>query len=134
MKLRKLLLAVAMLFGLAACGGKEAEPQIVGKYVIEAKFNSETVNQWKTLYLLDEDTYTLTVYALDSKDPNKVTADFYMSGTYTLDGTTLEFQVPPMLAGTIAISDVVLNAELTEFTATITLNGEPLSLTFTKAE
>ena len=53
---------------------------------------------------------------------------------YTLDGTTLEFQVPPMLAGTIAISDVVLNAELTEFTATITLNGEPLSLTFTKAE
>lgn len=53
---------------------------------------------------------------------------------YTLDGTTLEFQVPPMLAGSLAISDVVLNAELTEFTATITLNGEPLSLTFVKAE
>jgi hypothetical protein len=53
---------------------------------------------------------------------------------YTLDGTTLEFQVPAMLAGTIALEDVVMNAELTEFTATITLNGEALELTFTKAE
>ncbi len=53
---------------------------------------------------------------------------------YTLDGTTLEFQIPAMLAGTIALEDVVMNAELTEFTATVILNGEPMPLTFTKGE
>lgn len=72
------------LFGLASCGGNGVEV-----YTIEAKFNSEEVNQWKTLYLVDEDNYILTVKALDSKDMTTVTADFYMAGTYEREGDTV---------------------------------------------
>lgn len=80
------LLAALQLFG---CAQPQEQPPAVGVYTTEVKFNSATVNQWKTLYLLDEDTYTLTVYALDSRDGETVTADFYMTGTYlkNADGT-----------------------------------------------
>ena len=74
-------LVLVGLFGLASCGGNDVEV-----YTIEAKFNSEEVNQWKKLYLIDEDNYVLTVKALDSKDLTTVTADFYMAGTYTREG------------------------------------------------
>ena len=74
-------LVLVGLFGLASCGGNDVEV-----YTIEAKFNSEEINQWKNLYLIDEDNYVLTVKALDSKDMTTVTADFYMAGTYTREG------------------------------------------------
>lgn len=79
-----ILLMALFLFGCA-----QQQEQTVSVYTVEEKFNSATVNQWKTLYLLDEDTYTLTVYALDSQDGKTVTADFYMTGKYIQneDGT-----------------------------------------------
>lgn len=75
------LLIVMAVLGMCGCAQKNEAA--VSVYTVEEKFNSTTVNQWKTLYLLDEDTYTLTVYALDSQDGKTVTADFYMTGTYT---------------------------------------------------
>lgn len=75
------VLAVCMALCLLGCT-REKDTR-VKVYTVEEKFNSATVNQWKTLYLLDEDTYTLTVYALDSQDGKTVTADFYMTGKYT---------------------------------------------------
>lgn len=86
-----LLVVVLAALCLTACGGSSEESG-VKVYSVEAKFNSETVNQWKSIYLLDEDNYCLTVYALDSKDSTKVTADFYMAGKYTLNGTTLTLE------------------------------------------
>lgn len=92
-KMIALVLALMMCFALVACGGgSEAVDNGVSVYTVEAKFNSETVNQWKKIYLIDEDNYLLTVYALDSKDSSKVTADFYMAGKYTLEGTTLTLE------------------------------------------
>lgn len=80
-KILSLLMAVLVaLCMLSACGN--TREQQVSVYTVEEKFNSATVNRWKTLYLLDEDNYTLTVYALDSQDAATVTADFYMSGKY----------------------------------------------------
>jgi len=55
-------------------------------YTVEEKFNTNTVNQWKTLCLVDEDNYVLTVDAVDSGDPDRVTADFYMAGKYRDNG------------------------------------------------
>lgn len=82
-----ILLVMLMVPCLFGCAQKQA--QTVSVYTTQEKFNSATVNQWKTLYLLDEDNYTLTVYALDSQDGETVTADFYMAGKYTKneDGT-----------------------------------------------
>lgn len=83
-----MLVVIMAALCLTACGGS-GEESSVKIYTIEAKFNSETVNQWKTLYLVDDDNYILTVYAVDSKDATKVTADFYMAGKYTLEGNTV---------------------------------------------
>ncbi len=91
-----LLLGVVMaLFCFTSCdvinsvlGG--GEDNGVKVYSVEAKFgNSAEVNQWKNIYLVDEDTYILTVNAVDSQDPDRVTADFYMSGSYELEGNVL---------------------------------------------
>ena len=78
------IIAVFFLFGCSA-----NTDNIVQVYTIEEKVNSATVNQWKTLYLLDEDNYTFTVYALDPVDGTTVTTDFFMAGKYTKneDGT-----------------------------------------------
>lgn len=83
-----LLVILLTVCSLAACGGENAEPE-VKVYTVEAKFNSDTVNQWKRLYLLDGDNYVLTVDAVDSRDASRVTAAFYMAGEYTVneDGT-----------------------------------------------
>lgn len=75
-----MLIAALLLTGLSACA--QEEDQGVRTYKVEGKFNSNEVNQWKTLYLLDEDHYMITVYALDSQDAQRVTADFYVSGKY----------------------------------------------------
>lgn len=92
-KVFALVLAVVMAaLCLTACGSSSAKDNGVKVYTIEAKFNSETVNQWKKIYLVDEDNYLLTVYAVDSKDSSKVTADFYMGGKYTLQGNTLTLE------------------------------------------
>ena len=72
------ILAVLFLFGCSA--QTENSVQV---YTLEEKVSSTTVNQWKTLYLLDEDNYVLTVYALDPLDPETVTTDLYMAGKYT---------------------------------------------------
>lgn len=94
-----LLLGVVMaLFCLTSCdvinsvlGG--GEDNGVKVYSVEAKFgNSAEVNQWKNIYLVDEDTYILTVNAVDSQDPDRVTADFYMSGSYELEGNVLTLE------------------------------------------
>ena len=74
-----LALAFVSLCGLTSCDKGNG----VEVYVQEAKYNSEEINMWRNLYLLDEDTYVLTVKALDSKDSSKVTLDFYMIGSYT---------------------------------------------------
>lgn len=86
---RILAAMLAVLTLLCLCGCTREQAQTVAVYTKEEKFNSETVNHWKRLYLLNEDTYTLTVYALDSRDGETVTADFYMTGKYTKneDGT-----------------------------------------------
>ena len=77
-------LAILLLVLVTLCSfGCTAEEKQVRVYTVEEKFNSTIVNHWKTLYLLDENTYTLTVYALDSQDNETVTADFYMTGEYT---------------------------------------------------
>lgn len=92
-KLVVLALAVVAMFGLVACGNSESADDGVKVYTVEAKFNSDEVNQWKNIYLLDDDTYVFTVYALDSQDSSKVTADFYMAGNYTLDGDVLTIEL-----------------------------------------
>lgn len=92
-KLVVLALAVVAMFGLVACGNSKDADNGVKVYTVEAKFNSDEVNQWKNIYLLDDDTYVFTVYALDSKDNTKVTADFYMTGNYTLDGDVLNIEL-----------------------------------------
>ena len=67
-------------------------------------------------------------------------AQYYDSGFYlgmigyALEGTTLEFQIPMMLYGTLEIKDVVMNEDFTEFTATVVLYGQEMPLTFTKGE
>ena len=80
-----LIMAAMMLFGLMACGNETAEPQIK-KYTMDGKFNSEEVNWWRNLYLVDEDTYILEIEVLDSQDVTKHTVEFVMRGDYTLDG------------------------------------------------
>lgn len=80
-----LIMAAMMLFGLMACGNETTEPQ-VKKYTMDGKFNSEEVNWWRNLYLVDEDTYILEIEVLDSQDVTKHTVEFVMRGDYTLDG------------------------------------------------
>ena len=89
-KVVAILLRVVMALSLTACGSKDDSG--VKVYTVEAKFNSETINQWKKIILLDEDTYILTVDAVDSHDATHVTANFVMKGSYTLadDVVTLE--------------------------------------------
>ena len=74
-----LLLGVVMaLFCFTSCdvlnsvlGG--GEDNGVKVYTVEAKFgNSAEINQWKNIYLVDEDTYIITVNAVDSQDPDRV--------------------------------------------------------------
>lgn len=83
-----LVLAVMMLFGLMACGNESSEVQ-VKKYTMDGKFNSEEVNWWRNLYLVDEDTYILEIEVLDSQDSSRNTVEFVMRGSYTLDGDKL---------------------------------------------
>ncbi len=95
MKLAKRLLvlvaAMAMVFSLTACGGNTDEAG-VKKYTMDGKFNSETVNQWRNLYLVDEDTYILELDVLNSQDATKHTVEFVMRGSYTLNGTTITLE------------------------------------------
>lgn len=88
-KIVAILLLAVLALSLTACGKDDSGVKV---YTVEAKFNSETINQWKKIVLLDEDTYIITVDAVDSKDATRVTADFVMKGSYTLDGTTLSIQ------------------------------------------
>ncbi len=89
MKLAKrlvvLVAAVMMVFSLTACGGSSDETS-VKVYTMDGKFNSETVNQWRNLYLVDEDTYILELEVLNSQDATKHTVDFVMKGQYIDNG------------------------------------------------
>lgn len=76
-RLYSVLLAVLVALFLFGCSAKAENG--VQVYTVEETVNSATVNQWKTLYLLDEDNYVLTAYALDGET---VTTDFYMAGKY----------------------------------------------------
>ena len=84
MKLRKPIMTAAFVLatvaGLTACGGAAGPEQ----YVVNGYYGQQEVSNLKrTLTLIDEDTYTLTVVALDSKDLVTRTMDLYMSGAYT---------------------------------------------------
>lgn len=84
------LVVVMAVLALTGCSSNaKAADNGVKVYTVEAKFKSDEVNQWKKIYLVDDHNYLITVYALDSQDSSIVTADFYMAGTYTLDGNTL---------------------------------------------
>lgn len=83
------LVVVMAALCLTACSSEKSADNGVKVYVVEGKHNSETINKWQKIYLVDDHNYIITVYALDSKDSSIVTADFYMAGTYTLDGNTL---------------------------------------------
>lgn len=84
------LVVVMAVLALTGCSSNaKSADNGVKVYTVEGKHNSEEVNQWKKIYLLDDSKYVFTVYALDSQDSSIVTADFYMAGTYTLDGNTL---------------------------------------------
>lgn len=95
MKMKKRLLALlavlVMAASLVACGGegsgddKEAAAGVT-VYTFDGTFNSETPNQFRNLYLVDEDTYVLEIEVLDSKDNTKHTVEFVMRGSYTKDG------------------------------------------------
>lgn len=87
-----LILAVMMLFGLMACGNETTETQIK-KYTMDGKFNSEEVNWWRNLYLVDEDTYILEIEVFDSQDETKHTVEFVMRGEYTLDGDKITLSI-----------------------------------------
>lgn len=84
------MLVVAMLVCLTACGGKNESG--VKVYTMDGKFNSETVNQWRNLYLVDDDTYILELDVLNSQDSSKHTVEFVMRGSYTLNGSTIILQ------------------------------------------
>lgn len=82
-KLALLAVAAMMLVSLAACGGSSSKNDSgVAKYTMDGKFNSETVNQWRNLYLVDEDTYILELEVLDSRDATRHTVEFVMRGEY----------------------------------------------------
>ena len=83
-----LAMALMMVFSFAACGGSSNESG-VKVYTMDGKFNSETVNQWRNLYLVDEDTYILELDVLNSQDATKHTVEFVMRGEYVTnaDGT-----------------------------------------------
>lgn len=89
MKLAKRLFvfvaAIMMIFGLVACGTSSSEAD-VKVYTMDGTFNSETVNQWRNLYLVDEDTYILELEVLNSQDVTKHTVEFVMRGQYTDNG------------------------------------------------
>lgn len=81
-------LAMAMF---TACGG-DSNASGVKDYLLEAKYNSDEINQWKHIYLVDDENYIITVKALDSKDMKTETVNFIMRGTYTLDGDKLTIE------------------------------------------
>ena len=76
-----ILLAILTVLFLFGCSAQTENG--VQVYTLEEQVYSATVNQWKTLYLLDEDNYAWTVYALDPLDGKTVTTDLYMTGKYT---------------------------------------------------
>lgn len=88
-KIIAILLLAVMALSLTACSKDESGVKV---YTVEAKFNSETINQWKKIVLLDEDTYILTVDAVDSKDATRVTANFVMKGSYTLSDNVVTLE------------------------------------------
>lgn len=89
MKLAKRLLVlvavVMMVLSLTACGTSSDETDLK-VYTMDGTFNSETVNRWRNLYLVDEETYILELEVLDSQDATKHTVEFIMRGYYTDNG------------------------------------------------
>lgn len=89
MKLAKRLLvfvaAIMLIFGLSACGNSNEESG-VAVYTMDGSFNSEEVNRWRNLYLVDEDTYILELEVLDSQDFTKHTIEYVMRGSYIDNG------------------------------------------------
>ena len=84
-RLLVLVAAIIMVFSLAACGTSSEEAG-VKVYTMDGTFNSETVNRWRNLYLVDEETYILELEVLDSHDATKHTVEFVMRGYYTDNG------------------------------------------------
>ena len=78
-----LLMAVMMVCGLVACGSEpKSETSSVNVYTMDGKFNSETVNMRRNLYLVDEDTYILELEVFNSQDLSQHTVEFIMRGVY----------------------------------------------------
>lgn len=80
------VVAVMMVLGLVACGGGSSDTTGVKIYTMDGTFNSETINRWRNLYLVDEETYILELEVLNSQDATKHTVEFVMRGYYTDNG------------------------------------------------
>lgn len=52
--------------------------------------------------------------------------------SYEVVGSTVTFTIPLLLQGTIDITNATVNDDFTEMPATVSFNGEPADLTFTK--
>lgn len=91
-RLLALLAVLVMVLGLVACGAAEEgsaddkEAAGIPVYTFDGTFNSETPNQFRNLYLVDDDTYILEIEVLNSQDASQHTVEFVMRGSYTKDG------------------------------------------------
>ena len=85
---------------------------ILASYYSEGKYNSDEVNQFKYIALLDDETYVCSVKSLDSKDLTTETVNLVMKGKYTLDGDLLTIE--PGYGYTVAMNgDTPIEMELT---------------------
>lgn len=102
--LKRLLVLIgvmAMMFSFTACSSSSDEgtesseatevsgPKEVKVYTMDGKFNSETENVFRNLYIEDEENYTLIIQAVHSEDSGKFTIYYCAKGIYTTndDGT-----------------------------------------------
>lgn len=81
-----MIFVIVMMLGLTACGNGSDDAASIRTYTMNGKFNSDVENQFRTIYLVDEDTYILTIEVMHSQDATKHTVDFVMKGTYTDNG------------------------------------------------
>lgn len=53
-----MIFVIVMMLGLTACGNGSDDAASIRTYTMNGKFNSDVENQFRTIYLVDEDTYT----------------------------------------------------------------------------
>ena len=87
-KIAVILMLITLSFCFIGCGNNSDE-NTVKVYHMEGSFNSETTNMWRDLYIVDEDTYILTIQVLKSDGSGEPTVDYLEKGIYktNADGT-----------------------------------------------